>query len=112
MEFLKKDLQHLFDDKGIDKSQYDDVVEFRDPITQYNNASGIKYSHPQAEPESGLPSGNSCDAIHVCAGYMFNIGMLKRVFNPTFELHDIKQTGENEATTRWWAAACGLSHLA
>ena len=36
---------------------------------------------------------------------MFNIGMLKRVFNPTFELHDIKQTGEYEATTRWWAAA-------
>lgn len=36
---------------------------------------------------------------------MFNIGMLKRVFNPTFELHDIKQTGEYEATTRWFAAA-------
>ena len=40
MDFLKEDLQHLFDDQGIDKSQYDDVVEFRDPITQYNNASG------------------------------------------------------------------------
>lgn len=40
MEFLKEDLQHLFDDQGIDKSQYDNVVEFRDPITQYNNASG------------------------------------------------------------------------
>lgn len=36
-----------------------------------------------------------------CAGYMFNINMLKTVFNPTFELHDIKQTGEYEATTRW-----------
>ena len=36
---------------------------------------------------------------------MFNIGMLKRVFNPTFELHDIKQTGEYEATTRWYACA-------
>ena len=32
---------------------------------------------------------------------MFNISMLKKVFNPTFELHDIKQTGEYEATTRW-----------
>lgn len=40
MDFLTRDLQHLFDDQGIDKSQYDDVVEFRDPITQYNNASG------------------------------------------------------------------------
>ena len=36
---------------------------------------------------------------------MFNISMLKRVFNPTFELHDIKQTGEYEATTRWYACA-------
>ena len=40
MEFLEKDLQHLFDDQGIDKSQYDNVVEFRDPITRYDNASG------------------------------------------------------------------------
>jgi hypothetical protein len=42
MRFLKDDLQHLFDDQGIDKSQYDDVVEFRDPITKYDNASGIE----------------------------------------------------------------------
>lgn len=40
MEFLKQDLQHLFDDQGIDKSQYNDVVEFKDPITKYDNASG------------------------------------------------------------------------
>ena len=112
MEFLKKDLQHLFDDQGIDKSQYDDVVEFRDPITQYNNASGTTGLHTeqQAEAESGLPTKDSCNEAHVCAGYMFNIGMLKRVFNPTFELHDIKQTGENEATTRWYVAACGHLH--
>lgn len=32
---------------------------------------------------------------------MFNIGMLKRVFAPTFQLHDIKQTGDYEVTTRW-----------
>ena len=29
MEFLKADLVHLFDDQGIDKSQYDHVVKFR-----------------------------------------------------------------------------------
>lgn len=32
---------------------------------------------------------------------MFNIAMLKRVFSPKFFLHDIRQTGEHEATTRW-----------
>lgn len=32
---------------------------------------------------------------------MFNIGMLKKVFSPTFQLHDVRQTGEFEATTRW-----------
>lgn len=26
MDFLREDLTHLFDDQGIDKSQYDDVV--------------------------------------------------------------------------------------
>lgn len=32
---------------------------------------------------------------------MFNIGMLKRVFAPIFQLHDIRQTGDYEVTTRW-----------
>ena len=40
MEFLEEDLQHLFDDQGIDQSQYDSVVRFRDPITRYNSARG------------------------------------------------------------------------
>ena len=35
------------------------------------------------------------------AGYMFNIAMLKKVFNPTFQLHDIRQTAEHELTTRY-----------
>ena len=39
-EFLKEDLKHLFDDQGIDKSQYNDKVEFRDPITSYNSVKG------------------------------------------------------------------------
>ena len=30
-DFLQEDLKHLFDDKGITKDQYDNVVEFRDP---------------------------------------------------------------------------------
>lgn len=42
---------------------------------------------------------------------MFNIGMLKKVFNPTFELHDIKQTGEYEATTRWCASHMESNNL-
>ena len=43
MDFLEEDLQHLFDDQGIDKSQYNDRVEFRDPITSYNDVSGDQY---------------------------------------------------------------------
>ena len=39
-EFLKEDLKHLFDDQGIDQSQYNDKVEFRDPITSYNSVKG------------------------------------------------------------------------
>ncbi|KAF8066298.1 heme-binding-like protein [Scenedesmus sp. PABB004] len=88
MAFLREDLAHLFDDQGVDASQYEDVVTFLDPITKYDSVQG----------------------------YMFNIRMLKSVFSPVFELHDIRQTGPAEATTRWTmtmkftpAAALGLS---
>ncbi|GMH32413.1 hypothetical protein BSKO_00247 [Bryopsis sp. KO-2023] len=73
IDFLKEDLKHLFDDQGIDASRYDDVVEFEDPITAYSSIQG----------------------------YLFNIAMLRRVFAPTYEMHDIKKTGENEITARW-----------
>eukprot|EP00983_Pelagomonas_calceolata_P012734 407557-Pelagomonas_calceolata.AAC.2 len=44
VKFLKEDLKHLFDGKGIDASAYDDVVEFRDPITNYNSLSGYLFN--------------------------------------------------------------------
>jgi hypothetical protein len=40
------------------------------------------------------------------AGYLFNIGMLRRVFQPTFTLHDIRRTGPLELTTRWTMTMC------
>lgn len=40
MDFLQKDLKNLFSGKGIDKSQYDDKVNFMDPITKYNSVTG------------------------------------------------------------------------
>lgn len=73
MEFLRGDLDHLFDDQGIDQSAYDDKVRFEDPITKYSSVQG----------------------------YVFNIKLLRRVFAPTFQLHDIKQTSQYELTTRW-----------
>lgn len=39
--WLMEDLPHLFDDIGIDKSGYADVVEFRDPITSVSCLSYI-----------------------------------------------------------------------
>ncbi|KAF8687676.1 hypothetical protein HU200_042593 [Digitaria exilis] len=72
-EFLRADLPHLFDDVGIDRSAYDDRVRFRDPITRH-------------------------DTI---IGYLFNIRLLKLIFRPDFYLHDVKQTGPYELTTRW-----------
>lgn len=73
VEFLREDLTHLFDDQGINASEYDSVVDFRDPITKYSTLGG----------------------------YLFNIAMLKNVFSPIFELHDIKATGDYEVTSRW-----------
>eukprot|EP00958_Prasinococcus_capsulatus_P027262 scaffold5337_cov411-Prasinococcus_capsulatus_cf.AAC.9 len=70
---VQGDLPHLFDDIGIDTSKYADSVEFVDPITKYESIGG----------------------------YLFNIQMLRRLFRPIFQLHDVYQTAENELTTRW-----------
>ena len=40
MDFLKEDLKNLFSETGVDQSQYDAVVKFRDPITSYNDVKG------------------------------------------------------------------------
>uniref|UniRef100_A0A2N9FF83 SOUL heme-binding protein n=1 Tax=Fagus sylvatica TaxID=28930 RepID=A0A2N9FF83_FAGSY len=71
--FLYDDLPHLFDDQGIDRTAYDEVVKFRDPITKHDTISG----------------------------YLFNIALLKTLFKPNFQLHWVKQTGPYEITTRW-----------
>jgi hypothetical protein len=70
VDFLREDLDHLFDDKGIDVTKYDDRITFRDPITSYSTIQG----------------------------YVTNIKFLKTIFQPKFTLHDIKQTGEDEIT--------------
>ena len=54
MATMAEDLSHLFDDRGIDKSLYASDVSFEDPLTKYDNIDG----------------------------YLFNISMLKRVFDP------------------------------
>ena len=41
------------------------------------------------------------DVFFSCAGYLFNIQFLRRIFDPTFTLHDLQQSGPNDITTRW-----------
>ncbi|KAL1547980.1 hypothetical protein AAHA92_16275 [Salvia divinorum] len=73
VNFLSEDLPHLFDGRGIDTTAYDDGVKFRDPITKHDGISG----------------------------YLFNIAMVGKLFNPDFQLHSVKQTGPYEISTRW-----------
>ncbi|XP_078177167.1 SOUL heme-binding family protein isoform X1 [Carex rostrata] len=73
VQFLYDDLPHLFDEQGIDRSMYDERVRFRDPITKHDTIDG----------------------------YLFNIKLLKVLFEPDFQLHSVKQTGPYEITTRW-----------
>ncbi|KAJ4808734.1 SOUL heme-binding family protein [Rhynchospora pubera] len=73
VDFLYDDLPHLFDEQGIDRSMYDEGVQFCDPITKHDTIDG----------------------------YLFNIKMLKVRFQPDFLLHSVKQTGPYEITTRW-----------
>uniref|UniRef100_A0A7N0ZT63 SOUL heme-binding protein n=2 Tax=Kalanchoe fedtschenkoi TaxID=63787 RepID=A0A7N0ZT63_KALFE len=73
VQFLYEDLPHLFDDQGIDRTAYDELVKFRDPITKHDSIDG----------------------------YLLNIALLKVLFKPDFKLHWVKQTGPYEITTRW-----------
>lgn len=73
MADMAEDLTHLFDDRGIDPGLYEVDVRFEDPLTRYDNIQG----------------------------YLFNIGMLKNVFRPTYTMHSIEQTGDWELSTRW-----------
>lgn len=38
--FLWKDLEHLFDDQGIDSSRYEEAVNFSDPISKFSSLRG------------------------------------------------------------------------
>jgi hypothetical protein len=73
MATLAEDLTHLFDDRGIDRSLYEPTVRFEDPLTKYDDIEG----------------------------YLFNIAMLRRVFDPTYTMHAIALTGDWEVSTRW-----------
>ena len=71
MARMAEDLTHLFDEQGIDRDLYESDVSFEDPLTKYDNIDG----------------------------YLFNIGMLKNVFTPTYTMHAIEQTGDWELST-------------
>lgn len=71
--FLQVDLENLFNERGIDRTKYQEEMEFEDPITSYSTLSG----------------------------YLLNIQMLRYVFNPKFQLHSVERTGTFELTTRW-----------
>ncbi|WZN63488.1 SOUL heme-binding protein [Chloropicon roscoffensis] len=71
--FLAEDLEHLFDERGIDKSVYAADVNFEDPITKYDSING----------------------------YLANIQMLRYVFSPEFILHQIYAVSETTLETRW-----------
>ncbi|GBG83837.1 hypothetical protein CBR_g37636 [Chara braunii] len=73
IEFLKEDSKHLFDDQGIDRSRYEESISFVDPITRYSSLSG----------------------------YLFNIAVLRRLFNPDLVVLGFGQTDEWEITARW-----------
>ena len=58
--FLKEDLQHLFDDRGIDQSKYDANVKFEDPLTRYESLDGYLRNIQVRE------GGRSCRACGWC----------------------------------------------
>lgn len=71
--FVRSDLEHLFDDVGVDKANFEPDVVFSDPLNRF---VGI-------------------DA------YLLNIQFLRVAFRPQFKLNALAQTGPWELQARW-----------
>ncbi|GAX81749.1 hypothetical protein CEUSTIGMA_g9177.t1 [Chlamydomonas eustigma] len=71
--FISSDLQSAFSTGEVTAARYSEDIKFEDPITSYTNRDA----------------------------YMFNIRMLKTLFNLTWKVHSIQITGPEEITTRW-----------
>ncbi|EFJ39895.1 hypothetical protein VOLCADRAFT_84753 [Volvox carteri f. nagariensis] len=71
--FLASDLKMLFEKGEITESRYSPKIVFEDPITKYDSREG----------------------------YVFNIRLLRTLFNITFDLHSISVTGPDSVTARW-----------
>lgn len=64
------------------------------------SADACAAPQPNCSARSNRPS-QPLRTFTSCAGYLFNIAFLKRVFQPNFVLHDVRRTGPLELTTRW-----------
>jgi Uncharacterized conserved protein (DUF2358) len=104
MNFLREDLQHLFDEQGIDRTAYEEKVAFRVGFCIALVASHTRLAGTTAfscsncalcTPQDPLSSYNTL------SGYLFNIQFLRRIFGPQFTLHDLRRTGDHEITSRW-----------
>ena len=63
-------------------------------VTLITNACELTapFLRPQQDPLS---------SYNTLSGYLFNIQFLRRAFGPRFILHDLRQTGDHEITSRW-----------
>lgn len=106
IEFLKEDLQHLFDDQGIDASKYDDVVVRLQEGNTRTHQCAKRYSTPPTHQHSLQDFIDPITRYNNLGGYLFNIQMLRYVFAPQYIMHDIKQTGMDTTspTPRRWLA--------
>lgn len=105
MDFLRKDLEHLFDAQGVDRSAYADKVAFRvghrHPQRRMRQAGNTHNKCMQAHGACLCPEQDPLSSYNTLSGYLFNIQFLRRAFGPRFILHDLRQTGNHEITSRW-----------
>ncbi|PNH10002.1 hypothetical protein TSOC_003319 [Tetrabaena socialis] len=71
--FLASDLKLLFEKGELTESRYSPNIVFEDPITKYNSREG----------------------------YVFNVRLLRSLFNITFDLHSIGVSGPDAITATW-----------
>ena len=97
MDFVKKDFQYCWR-HTLTRENFDSNIYFEDPISKFTNFTGQACVRCDGDnQQSQLQVG----PMH--AGYRFNITFLRNFLAPIYEIHDMKQSPDNEyeILTKW-----------
>lgn len=93
---------------GMDLSIYASDVEFRDPITKYDDievrkphCSSFLVEHSAVPHHAAQHAEQGLTRMKCVQGFKQNLSFLKNIFDPTYEMLGIRQISERAVEARW-----------